>query len=508
MPGDDADFEAYLAARWPSLVRSLVLIGLPPGEAEDVVVTGMARCRTAWRRLHDVDDVDAHAYGLVLDGLPRPVAVAANVPADLPTEAEALRHQLEEQLALLAPAQREAVVLHLVAGLDEQQVADVLDVPLEGVAHDLRDGLALIQPATLRSETAFRTAAGAVDVSPAPYDAVVARAREQRRRRLRIVVAAVAAGAVVLGGATWLANRSGEPARPEPDFHVVPSRNPIDIGWYDGRLHLRQVTVEIPGVTALAGIGESAVFVDTGGAVGIVSPAGEVDMVGRTSVGSTILGSAENGWAAWLEPGDPGTRIVVWSIGLGAELGSLLVPPETRLIAIDQDRVYSTSDNGSVAWQPTQEQPVPLPDPGLVDVGTATRVYQQGRRIEMVQPFFSVSFVRRGEGAIVSPGGNFVLTRIPGPWTPGAPYTPLIYSTRSGDRLPSGIAPDERVVDAAFGSNHEVDYLVANLSDLQGVDLDGARARLYVLRTCELEANVCSDVAPVRSAADRAMFAQ
>ena len=60
MPGDDADFEAYLAARWPTLVRSLVLIGLPPAEAEDVVVTGLARCRTAWRRLQDVDDVDAH----------------------------------------------------------------------------------------------------------------------------------------------------------------------------------------------------------------------------------------------------------------------------------------------------------------------------------------------------------------------------------------------------------------------------------------------------------------
>jgi len=276
----------------------------------------------------------------------------------------------------------------------------------------------------------------------------------------------------------------------------------------DGRLHLRQVTVEIPGVTALAGIGESAVFTDTKAEVGIVSPAGAVDIVGHTSGGSPILGSAENGWAAWVQPSDTGTRIVVWSIGIGAEVGSLLVAPETRLIAIDQDRVYATGDAGSFAWQPTQEQPVPLPEPGLVDVGTATRVYQQGRRIEMVQPFFSVSFVRRGEGATVSPGGNFVLTRAPGPWTPGAPYTPLIYDTRSGDRLPSGIAPDERVVDAAFGSNHEVDYLVANVSDLQGVDLDGARARLYVLRTCELEANACSDVAPVRSAADRAMFAQ
>jgi hypothetical protein len=114
----------------------------------------------------------------------------------------------------------------------------------------------------------------------------------------------------------------------------------------------------------------------------------------------------------------------------------------------------------------------------------------------------------------VSPGGNFVLSREPGPWVPGTPYTPLLYDTGSGQRLATGVASDERVIDAAFGDNYELVYLVAHVSEPAGGDLDGAGSRLLVLRACELNTNaaraderVCHDVAPVGSGADRAMFA-
>lgn len=507
MPGDDDDFAAYVAARWPSLVRSLVLIGLPLAQAEDVALTGLARCRTAWRGLQEVDDVDAQVYGTVFDGRPGPLPPRVVVAVDDPSEAERLRQQIEEQLELLTPEQREAVVLRLVAGLDVVQVADVLDVPADTVRGRVADGLARIEPAALRTESAFRTAAGSVEVSPLPYDGVVERARQQRRRRVRIIGASVAAALVVLAGATWLAARPGEPAAPAP-IEVVPAPNPVDITWYDGRLHLRRVTVDLPGLTAVAGVGESAAFIDTDGTVGVVSPAGDVEEVGRSTLGSMLLGSGENDWVAWLEPGGDGSRLVVWSLAADDELGSLAVAPETRLVAIDQNRVYAEDATSAFAWQPTEREPEPLPVGDLADVGSATRVYQHGRRIEMVQPFFSVSFTRPGEGAIVSPGGNFVLTSISGsPLGTGAPYSPVIYDTRSGARLPSGVSAREVVVDAAFGNNHQVDYLVAKAADLQGVDLDGARARLYVLRTCELETSACNDVVPVRSAGDRPMLA-
>jgi hypothetical protein len=511
MSGDDADFAAYLAARWPSLVRTLVLIGLSRAEAQDTAVTGLARCRATWHRMREVDDLDVDAYRAVLGARPRVPDEREVVPLADPTEAERLREELEEQLGRLTVEQREAVVLRLVAGLDDVQVADVLDVAVDTAAGRVADGLARVEPPGLRSEDAFRTAAGSIEVPPPPYDAVAERVRRQRRRRWRIAAASVAAAlvvVVVVGAVTWWTGRSEpEPAPPPGEGRVVARANPVDITWYDGRLHLRRVEVELPGLTALAGVGESAAFVDADGAVGIASPDGSVRRVGRSTAGARILGSAADGWVAWLEPGDGDARVVVWSVGLAEEVNSLPVPADTQLIAIDQQRVYGSTADGSFAWQPTAERQEALPESGLTAVGSATRVYQHGRRIEMVQPFFSVAFTRRGEGATLSPGGNFVLSRVPGPWVPGSPYTPLIYDTRSGARLPSGIAPDERVVDAAFGDHDRVDYLVANLADLQGVDLDGARSRLYVLRSCTLDTHVCSDVVPVRAAGDRPMLA-
>ncbi|WP_028636844.1 sigma factor-like helix-turn-helix DNA-binding protein [Nocardioides sp. URHA0032] len=506
MAGNDADFAAYLAARWPFLVRSLVLIGWSPVEAEDIALTGLARCRSAWGRMREVDDVDAEVFGTVLEARPHAPPSRPGAPLDDPSEAELLRQELEQQLTRLAPEEREAVVLRFVGGLDEVQVADTLDVPVATVGSRVAQGLARIEPPALRAEEAFRTAAGSIEVPTAPYDGVVARAREQRRRRWRIVAGAAAAILVVAGGTTWLTTRPEKPAEPETT-RVVASPNPVDISWYDGRLHLRRVAVHLPGLTSVAGVGESAAFIDTDGAVGVVQPAGEVALVGRSAPGSRVLGSAENGWAAWVEPGDPASRIVVWSVGNHEEVDSLVVAPGTRLVAIDQDRVYATGDAGAFEWRPAHGRPVRLDEPGLLDVGSSTRVYQRHRAITVVQPFYDVTFTRRGEGAAVSPGGTFVLSRIPGPWVPGSPFTPLVYDARTGDLLPSGVAPDERVVDAAFGNNHEINYLVANVSDLEGVDLDGARSRLFVLRTCALERSTCSDVVPVRSAADRAMFA-
>ncbi|HEU5038204.1 MAG TPA: sigma factor-like helix-turn-helix DNA-binding protein [Nocardioides sp.] len=506
MAGNDADFDAYLAARWPFLVRSLVLSGFAPEQAEDVAVAGLARCRASWHSIREVDDVDAQVYGTVWDGRPHTHETPVATPVADPSEAQLLREQLEVQLGRLTVEEREAVVLRYVAGLDDVQVADVLDVPVGTVASRVAAGLARIEPAALRSEDVFRTAAASIDVATAPYDAVVDRVRRRRRRRWQVTAALTAAALLVVGAVTWASTRPDQTPAPPPT-EVVPSQNPIDLAWYDGRLHLRQVTVGLPDVTALAGVGESVAAIGADGIVSIVSPAGKVEVVGLSTPGATILGSAENGWAAWVEPGDQGDRLVVWSIGLDEELGSLDVAPGTRLIAIDQDRVYAAVEAGTFSWPPTQDAVEPITEPGLLDVATATRVYQRGRSIEMVQPFFSVSFTRRGEGAMVSPGGNYVLTRAPGPWTPGTPYVPLVYDTRSGDRLPSGVRPDERVVDAAFGDNHDINYLVSKVGDLASVDLDGARSRLLVLRNCALEERTCHDVVPVRSTADRAMFA-
>ncbi|HYF74017.1 MAG TPA: hypothetical protein VD864_14400, partial [Nocardioides sp.] len=114
---NDADFAAYVAARWPFLVRSLVLMGCPQAEAEGVVRTALARCHTAWDEVLGTDDVDVSVYGVVLDGWHRsarrrrpaePAERLAEPPvdtvplADVP-EPVRVRRELEAGLSRLPP---------------------------------------------------------------------------------------------------------------------------------------------------------------------------------------------------------------------------------------------------------------------------------------------------------------------------------------------------------------------------------------------------------------------
>ena len=158
---NDADFAAYMAARWPFLVRSLVLIGCPRHEAEDVVQTGLARCYASWDRVRRADDVDAYVYRTVLncwhksrkrrwwgevptEVLPEPPSVTD------PTDAVLLRQALEEQLGQLTPEHREVLVLRFVADLTEPQVAEVLDVPVGTVKSRVARALSHIDLAALK----------------------------------------------------------------------------------------------------------------------------------------------------------------------------------------------------------------------------------------------------------------------------------------------------------------------------------------------------------------------
>ena len=136
----DSDFAAYLAARWPTLVRSLVLMGCAQQRAEEVVQQALARCYLAWGRVRESDDIDVQVFRTVLETLARAEGpdepgtgeaddLAGDDALTVPTDALLARRALEAALGRLAPEDRTVVVLHFVAGLSELQLADLLDLP-------------------------------------------------------------------------------------------------------------------------------------------------------------------------------------------------------------------------------------------------------------------------------------------------------------------------------------------------------------------------------------------
>lgn len=163
MPRNHADFDAYMAARWPILVRALVLLGCSGPEAEDLVRSGLARCYTSWDRVRKADDVDVHVYRTVLEDWHRslrrgrgehadavPVLTA---PEEDATYEELLREALQAQLAGLTPEDREVLVLRFVADLTEPQLADVLEVPVATAMNRLTDALGRLDLAALEEMT-------------------------------------------------------------------------------------------------------------------------------------------------------------------------------------------------------------------------------------------------------------------------------------------------------------------------------------------------------------------
>jgi hypothetical protein len=88
----DADLMVYVAARWPSLVKDAVLLGVPPDEAADVAGEALARCRRSWGRSSREENVDA----LVRQELVRAASRRSHTP-------EATRERAAQELLVLAP---------------------------------------------------------------------------------------------------------------------------------------------------------------------------------------------------------------------------------------------------------------------------------------------------------------------------------------------------------------------------------------------------------------------
>ena len=486
--GDGGDFASYLVARWPALVRTLVLLGSPSDEAEADAREGLSRCLPAWDRVSREGDVDAWVYRTVLESRGRssgapPVEGAAVVDptiVDLEERVELLR-ALEAALDRLAPEDRDAVVLRFVAELDTGQVADVL-----GVGYDVVERRLVPAPAP----EVFREASEAIPLRPAPIAEVAALARSRRRRRLRWTAGVLAAVVAAVALGTWAGTR---PVGGLPDPVVTEEANPADIAWYaNGVLHLARVTVELPQVRELVEVPDGVVYTDGAGRVVLVDGLGELTRLGRTQPGVPIAASPERGWVTWLR--DEGSPELVVHDTIGRrEIARLPVDAGARPVAVDQDKVYYDVDGASFAWTAGERAPAAEPRDGLLDVSSAVRVTTVSETSIMItQPLFHIELTVPGVGAVVSPDGEHVLTRV----DDDLPDEVRVYEAATGDEVDVGISRDDVAMAAAFGPDDTVSFVLARRehSPAAGEFLRLSNSGPHTLRTCDLDTGTCRPV--------------
>ncbi|HEY6278879.1 MAG TPA: SigE family RNA polymerase sigma factor [Streptosporangiaceae bacterium] len=176
---DRAEFDEFMASRWPQLVR--LAFGLTGDRwlAEDLAQTALASAYAAWWRVRRADDPDAYVRKILINASsrrfrrhrvtelpleppgPRHPAEAAQVMAD-PVAADPAagigeRSDLLAALAELPPRQRAAIVLRYWEDLTDSQAAAILGC----------------SPATVRSQVSralakLRTSAVLADPGPRP----------------------------------------------------------------------------------------------------------------------------------------------------------------------------------------------------------------------------------------------------------------------------------------------------------------------------------------------------
>ncbi len=159
-----SEFEQFVRARTPALVRSAFLLTGDQQLAEDLVQEALARTHLAWHRLHEVGNADAYVRkvmyhqqvswwrrGRVAESLSGTMPERAG-PGDLAQNAT-VRLVLQRALMRLSPRQRAVIVLRYFEDRTEAETAELLGVAvgtvktlalrglakLRAVAEELRD---------------------------------------------------------------------------------------------------------------------------------------------------------------------------------------------------------------------------------------------------------------------------------------------------------------------------------------------------------------------------------
>jgi hypothetical protein len=490
---DEGDFRRFVDARWPGLVRTLVLLGCPAELAPDAVAAGLSRCRRGWTGTVEHDDPDVVVHRAVIaawEERRRGDWWSGLLPASGPDWPAPDLSELDR----MTPEVRTGVVLRRFAGLDRHQARAVAG---RRTADEL--------PPEPDATTLHAAGEGVVVLARAPED-LAADEPLWWRSRWAAAITGLLALALALGGWTWWTERGPLDGERQPVglSAVDPqrSRNPAEVAWYaDDVLHLAHATYVLPPLRDLGVLGAGAVYGDTEGRVVHLADDGVRTLLGTKDPLVPLVSSDALGWVAWVDPAGANPRLLVYDVGQADIIGELDLPasgsgpqeePDTRPVAIDQQTVYFVTSEGARAWRPTR-------DPGsveelelaaLLDVSSANRMYQlDTERIRLDQPFFSVVYDVPGRGGELSADGNYALTHSP------EDGSVLVYDTRSGTRVDVQMPGDVLVADVVLAPEGAITYLTLDpegFASQEGSDSNPLRGELV---TCQLDDGTCESLA-------------
>jgi len=206
------DFDEWVAARGPSLLRLAYVLTGSRDDAEDIVREALSRALPCWSRISNLQDPDAHMRRMVISAhVPRwrrfrrretPISTLVDGVATTGVAIE-VRDVVWHACQLLPADQRTAVVLRLYEDLEVEEIAALTGVREGTVRSRVADGVAVLLAERgeeitdvdrLRDSLVF-----AAEQAPAPTDvARGARAKLRRRRARTARTAAVAAAAVAV----------------------------------------------------------------------------------------------------------------------------------------------------------------------------------------------------------------------------------------------------------------------------------------------------------------------
>ncbi|MFB9313887.1 hypothetical protein [Nocardioides plantarum] len=469
--GHDDELSSFAAARWPVVVRTLVLLGAPPSYAAELAVTAVGGFLGRLGGRSDEDswlDLDTVLVAETIEAWEsdrtawwdRPPPPSSSSRDDDGRDGESddlgLRRALDE-LDTLTPAARARLVA-AAAGLSREQVEDAL-----GPDPDLGWSGA----GTARAGPDLAALARGVPVGVARVDSAHALVRQSTRNCRTVAVTTLVLALVLAAVLTYVVlARDPQPApSPTPpgstgatpvpgSAGVAPGSRGVPVAWSDGRVvHLpddgdrtdrrdrRPSGVLLAGVTSLAGTDRGVVTTDGAGRVVQVHTGGEVTTLGRTAPGRQAV--ATGSVASWVQAGTG--ELVVQVLGGGRD--QVAVGRGARVVAIDGSRVYAETATGSVVVtaRPTGTRGlrgVRARRSALLDVASDVRV---GRRLdgllEVAVPG-GARFEVAGEGAVLSDDGRFLALRT------GATLTLLDVGRQEPVPLP--LPADAVVVDASF----------------------------------------------------------